>query len=253
MKVVIVHNRYGSTARGGAEAVAASQATELVAAGHEVAVVTCAGHAAGFRQGEGNVWTYSPPNLSSFLFLGSLSYPLRFLWHMIDTLSPLPAADWQDWLSSNKPDLIITHNLKGLGLTAARVFSSGPWQWEHICHDVQLLLPSGLLMYAQESALDYMSSRIYQAICRKLFSKAQKVSFPSQWLLDLHKSRGFFPNAELIKTGPTLVAPEPRARKPGEPLKLLFAGQVAEHKGINWLIRNWRKVRESLGVKRKTL
>lgn len=247
MKVIVVNNRYGASTVGGAEAVAAKQVADLRAAGHTVEVVTTAPHISGFKKGADGVWTYSPLNIWPFVSLAKLPKLLRYKWHAIDTLSPFPARSWRRWLQQQKPDLVITHNLKGLGLTSTRAFSDGPWKWEHVCHDVQLMLPSGLMMYGQEKALDSWFNRAYQSICRKLFRGMAKVAFPSQWLLDLYKGRGFFAGTELYKTPVNVTPPPPKPRAPGEPLRVLFAGQVEEHKGINWLVESWPQIRSAIG------
>jgi glycosyltransferase involved in cell wall biosynthesis len=247
MKIIVVNNRYGASAIGGAEVVAAAQVARLKAKGHQVEVVTTAPYHSGFTKGQDNIWTYCPLNIWSFQNLAKLPRLLRYKWHAIDTLSPLPAHAWRAWLKDQRPDLIITHNLKGLGLAATKAFAQGPWKWEHVCHDVQLLLPSGLLMYGHERELDFWPNKIYQAFCRKLFSNVRKVKFPSQWLLDLYKSRGFFANAELIKTPVSVTPPPPKRRALGEPLRVLFAGQVEAHKGIAWLVGRWSEIRSSVG------
>lgn len=248
MKVIVVSNRYGSSAVGGAEAVAAKQVAELRAAGHDVQVVSTAPRRSGFVRGADGVWTYSPLNIWSFQSLAKLPKLLRYKWHAIDTLSPLPCHSWTKWLQQQKPDLIISHNLKGLGLTAARAFAEGPWKWEHVCHDVQLLLPSGLMMYGRESELDTWFNRAYQSICRSLFRGATKVTFPSQWLLDLYRGRGFFAKAELVRMQLSVKEPSsPKVRMPDCPSEILFAGQIETHKGIAWLIENWKTVKEVIG------
>ena len=247
MKIIVINNRYGLSAVGGAEAVAAAQVARLRAEGHQVEVVTTAPHHSGFAKGQDNIWTYSPLNIWPFQNLAKLPRLLRYRWHAIDTLSHFPVATWKKWLADQKPDLIITHNIKGLGLAATKAFAQGPWKWEHVCHDVQLLLPSGLLMYGHEQELDSWLNKIYQALCRKLFSGVKKVTFPSQWLLDLYRSRGFFAHAELIKTPVSVTPPPPKPRAPGEPLRVLFAGQVEAHKGIAWLVDSWSQIRSSVG------
>ncbi len=248
MKVVVVNNRYGVSAVGGAEAVAAKQVAELRAAGHDVQVVSTAPSCSRFKRGADGAWTYSPLNIWAFQKLAKLPKLLRYKWHAVDTLSPLPYFTWKKWLQQQKPDLIISHNLKGLGLTAARAFAEGPWKWEHVCHDVQLLLPSGLMMYGKEHELDAWYNRAYQHLCRKLFSGVAKVTFPSQWLLDLYRGRGFFAKAELIRMQINVKAPSaPKVRMPDCPSELLFAGQIEAHKGIPWLLENWKTVKEIIG------
>lgn len=247
MKAIVVNNRYGASAVGGAEAVAAKQVAELRAAGHTVEVVTTAPHISGFKKGTDGVWTYNPLNIWPFQSLAKLPKLLRFKWHAADTLSPFAGMAWKKWLRQQNPELVITHNLKGLGLTATRAFAAGPWKWEHVCHDVQLLLPSGLMMYGKESALDTWYNRIYQGCTRSLFRGMAKVTFPSQWLLELYKGRGFFAGTELYKTPVNVTPPPPKPRAPGEPLRVLFAGQVEVHKGINWLVESWPQIRSSVG------
>lgn len=250
MRVLIISNLYGQLSKGGAEIIAAKQAEQYKNQGQEVIILTSAPHFTSMpinQNQQTGVYVYSPRNLKVYYQLGTLPKILRYWWHIWDTLNPQPYKVFKDWLKIIKPDLIITHNLKGLGLTLTKAIIESKIAWHHICHDVQLLLPSGLLWWGREAQLNFWLNRVYQSICRRLFDSPNKVIFPSRWLAELYKNYRFFPKSSVEVTIPYVTAPQPQPSNSKE-LKLLFIGQIEKHKGINWLVQVWPQLKSILSV-----
>lgn len=235
MKIAILNSLYQ---RGGAEKVAKIMAEDLINQGQEVFFV-----ATKRKQQKPNINTkYKIYELNSlFPELYKHSYITRLLWQIINLINCHKYHQIKKILKQEKPDLVISHNLMGLGYQIPRLIKKLGIKHEHYLHDLQLLHPSGLMYFGQEKIINTVSAKLYQSITRCLFKVTNKVISPSNWLLELHTSRGFFKNSEKIvkpnfplkkmNTAPKNVNTDNK--------KFLYVGQLEKHKGIELLIKAW--------------
>jgi glycosyltransferase involved in cell wall biosynthesis len=246
MKIAILHNLYGEFSRGGAETAVAMMAADYAAQGHEVFLLTTKPHdlaaTASTANGKEKIYYLS----SSFYNLHRYPWIYRALWQIGNFLS------WRHYrliskiLQQEKPDLVVTHNLMGLGWLAPLAIRRLRLPHEHVLHDIQLLHPSGLMMWGKEKKIESPAAKIYQALIRKLFSSPTKVSSPSHWLLNLHTAHGFFPGSQLAVqpfVWPTTerTGQDHRAKARDGLKRFLFIGQVEKQKGILLLVKTFRK------------
>ena len=160
------------------------------------------------------------------------------LFHLRDLTWVHPAADeivaWQ-------PDVLITHNLTGVGFRTPSgiqcAFFAKTHQhlrWVHVLHDVQLFHPLGLL--SDESSITFLQ-RLVTGVRRVVFKKPDAVVSPTKWLLEAHTRRGWFKAAEQrVIPNP---APPCEADLSGgchDPLRVLFMGRVTPDRPIAWRI-----------------
>jgi glycosyltransferase involved in cell wall biosynthesis len=152
-------------------------------------------------------------------------------------------------LKNEKPDLVITHNLMGIGIRAAQAIKKNQIPNHHFLHDIQLLHPSGLIMYGHESKINSLPAKIYQAISRSIIGSPKLIISPSRWLLNEHLIRGFFKNSnhkikklddilQLALSSTKQVENNVNGKKLNK--KLLFIGQMEQHKGILFLINAFK-------------
>jgi len=253
MKIVVISNLFPPYMRGGAERIAADVSCALARAGHEVVVITSGPKKSGARKYsveqdryEGlKVFRFYPQNLYFTLDDFKQSYLIRLIWHILDAFNTYSAAVVGKILKKEKPDLVITHNLKGLGLLI-------PWRIRrlglkqiHVLHDVQLVEPSGLIMAMRES---WLGARIIQRlstfVTRRLFKSPYLVVSPTEWLKNFYASRGFFLESKwLILMNPVEV--DSREVAVSVPPRFVFVGQMEEHKGIQTLLKAFREVKQS--------
>lgn len=253
MKIGIITNLYPPHARGGAENVIVRTVTQLVAMGHEVFVIT--GQPRGKpltldRAATEHIYRFFPPNVYFTLNDHKHGWFTRLCWHVIDAFSPYPGRTVGAILDDEKPDVVFTHNLKGLGLSIPRAIQSRSIPQIHVLHDLQLIIPSGLLLAGKEYLLKMYAPAyaVYRAVCRRQFGKPDLVISPSQFIVDQYTKYGFFGNA------PFLMQPNPtpnfrvveRHERHGGPLKLLFVGQLGSHKGIKFLLDAFAKVTQDV-------
>lgn len=242
MKIALANNLYYPFNRGGAETVVKKMIMDLKAQGHEVFLIT-----AKPRKEE------TPPKTdlkiyylpSRYFQLSQTPIILKIIWHIGNLFSLKKTRAIKNILRAEKPELILTHNLMGLGFLLPRAIKKLKIRHEHYLHDIQLLHPSGLLMFGQERVVDSLAAKIYQLFTRTFFASPTKVISPSGWLLEQHRQRGFFRDSKTeVKN---LIAPEIAPLKNILPAKnrprqnFLFVGQIENHKGIFLLLNAFQK------------
>lgn len=275
MKICLVSNLYGEFARGGAERVVEQEARALAQAGHDVVVVTggpkrdvpkgvclpgepwlCpppgtseevdAAYQSAIRRaakpGEPRVIRYHAPNLYFYPEGGEHGFVTRFFWHVVDMTNAKSAETLGAILRLEKPDVVHTHNLMGLGFMIPSLLHRLGLRHVHTVHDIQLLHPSGLLpATGNPPLLSRLAMVPYVALTRRLMESPDVVIFPSKYLRELHERRGFFQKSKsVVLPNP---APDVTARKATGTAKavFLFAGQLEPHKGIRLLLDAWQR------------
>lgn len=244
MKIGIISNLYPPFVRGGAEHVVVRTVEALTAKGHEVFVISGRPWTAGKdvllnQNSTEKVYQFFPKNLYFVMDDSRFRWMTRLFWHVIDAFNSHPANRVAAVLEEEKPDIVLTHNLKGLGLRIPSKIHSLGIPYIHIVHDLQLLVPSGLKFAGKEKegiAKPFYS--IYRFITKKLFSTPGSVVFPSEYLKEEYTKAGFFKDSEVIvlqNPAPTFPARDCRAALT-KPLQILFVGQLEDHKGISFLM-----------------
>jgi len=246
MNIGIISNLYPPDERGGAELVASRIADELYRRGHRIFVVSTEPFS-GFDSLKphivderlGKVYRFFPLNLYHLTQANKHSFLTRLLWHFIDTVSGSSSSKLQHVLINEEPDVMITHNLKGIGLSMARTIQEMGIRHIHTLHDVQLSVPSGLLIYKQENNFVNRSvfRRWYESLVKKAIGTPDVVVSPSSFLMNFYQDRGFFASSS------TQIIPNPapnsyrvlRVERPEGPVRFLFVGQIEPHKGIEFL------------------
>ncbi|MFA6272649.1 MAG: glycosyltransferase [Patescibacteria group bacterium] len=202
MKVAILNNLYPPNGRGGAEEAARNQANTFCVQGDTMIVLTLSPVNKLVVREDNGVKIYELPhkNIFNYFHIGRHSAPMRFLWHIIDTFNFCLARDIGKILKAESADLAVCHNMKGLSYLTPRLIGRlGIKQWQ-VMHDVQLYTPSGLIAWGKEKSFEHagLPTRAYRFFIRRFFSYAEKVFFPSKWLMEFYVSNGFFKTQEKI-------------------------------------------------------
>ena len=215
MKICLINSLYTPYYRGGAEVVVESIVQELLNFGHEVVVITLGRRRDLSKQGKLSVYRIKPFNVFSFLDINQRPVWLRLFWHPLDVFNFSGYWQIKKILATHKPDLVMTHNLKGLSYLAPLAIKSlGLTHW-HTIHDVQLVRPSGLIIFGQEKPF-LIIDKVYEKICRRLFGSPRLVISPSEWLSNFYRTRGFFKHSrQLILPNPVNIK---KVDRPAEPV-----------------------------------
>jgi len=251
MKICLINNLYKPYNRGGAERILELQLEGLVKAGHEVFIITT------------KPWLGKKPEplesqkiyrlRSCFYNLGKIPKIFRFFWHLTDIFSFVNYSQIKSILEKERPDIVITHNLKGIGYLTPLVIKNKRIKHIHILHDIQLIHPSGLMIFGQEKEINSLFSKIYAGVCRTLFGSPAIAISPSTWLMEAHQQRKFFSRAKkTILPNPIALAeiyPE-KNKSEKKDFIFLYVGQIEDHKGIIFLIEAWKNFAKNYALAR---
>jgi len=241
MKIGLINSLYKPYKRGGAEVVFTNIVKELKKEGHDVFVITISG-----KPNKTNffvtimdnirIYRFYPKNIFSFIEINSQPLWKRLIWLIIDTFNFHSAGQVKKILKVEKPDLVLSHNIKGLGYLTLRAIKSLKIKNIHTLHDVQLVNPSGLIIKGQEK--QNLLCKIFAKVSNKLIDSPSTVVSPSKWLLDFYKEYGFFKKSkEIVIPNPVILESENFIKKfLDEKVTYLFLGQLEKHKGIIFLL-----------------
>lgn len=240
MRIGIISSLFPPDTRGGAELIAARVAKGLRVAGHDVFVITTSAdsrrHRAVMNHENGlRVYRFRPLNIFPFQDISNQPLWKRALFACID------AFQWHGYfvvkhiLRTEHPELIITHNMKGIGYLTPRAIRSLGIRHIHTLHDVQLAVPSGLILTSKESVVRRW--RWYAMLMRFIIQSPDVVISPSAWLLQFHEHLGFFKGADR-RIIPNPIEPEQLTCEKSlahEVVQYAYIGQLESHKGIDLL------------------
>ncbi len=243
MKIGIVSNLYPPVARGGAELVAQRIADELYIRGHEVFVLSSQPYDGARtlfpsireRTLEA-VYRFFPLNFYYLRHDHSIPFPIRALWHLVDLFNPFSRSAIRHLIKDEEPDVIFTHNLKGIGISIGKEIQKQGIPHIHTLHDVQLSVPSGLLIAGGEDSWQNTSflRRWYEKAVMSQIGTPDMVISPSEFLLKFHHDRGMMTNSP-SEIMPNPLPPgmiNPRGERIDGPTRFLYIGQLEKHKGI---------------------
>ena len=243
MRVLIASNFYPPYVVGGAELIAAHLASWLTKAGHDVTVVTTCDQGTGSEDCIDGVRVvrYFPPNLwwnfERFAANDRRGRLARARWRLRDYWNGASARYFGDILRQVRPEVVHTHNIKGMSPAIWREARRMRIPIVHTAHDYHLICRSGTMSRqevdcAQPCRVCKLHSR-WHAACA---SSVSLICSPSQFVGDRHA-------LALRAKGRTLVVPnglpeDPVVRlprPPGRPLELLYLGQLRREKGAHLL------------------
>lgn len=243
MKICLINSLYKPYRRGGAEVVFSRIVKELKKGGHEVFVITISAKkdkkAPFIKYHDGvRVYRFYPKNIFSFVDINQQPFWKRLIWHLIDTFNLHSYRQVKKILKQENPDLVLSHNLKGLGGLTLLAVKSLKLKNIHTIHDVQLVNPSGLIHQGEEN--QPLVCKLYAKITRLLFLSPDIVVSPSQWLLDFYAQYGFFENSKaVVLPNPIIITEKEQqiAKKfTDKRVTYMILGQLEEHKGILFLL-----------------
>lgn len=237
MKIAILNNLYFPHERGGAEKIAANLSRELTQAGHQVFTISTA-----TKSYHSHNNYYLKSNYSK---LKEKSWLYRCLWQINNLYNCRHYHQIKKIWQIKKPEMVITNNLMGLGLLIPRLIKKNKLRHIHILHDLQLLHPSGIILWKKEKKLDSIMAHHYQKQTRRLMGSPNLVISPSKWLLDLHQNHLFFPESEtFVGLNPVMIADHQKTER--DPNQFITIGQIEKSKGIPWLVALWKKLPQNL-------
>lgn len=241
MKICLINNIFYPYSRGGADKVSKIIADNLIKEGDDVFVITTK-----TKRGKIDSGKYSAYYLySNFQNLNQMPFGLRLFWHLFDNFNLVNYFKTRSILKKEKPDLVITNNLKGIGFLTPLCIKKQKIKHIHILHDIQLIHPSGLMHYGEEKKIETYFSKLYGKINSYLFSEVNAVVSPSQWLLAFHQKHNFFQkNKTLVLPNPIVIGNKEIKDKKIKKGTFVCVGEIEKHKGVLFLVDVFKKIQE---------
>lgn len=262
MKILFISNLYPPEIVGGAETYLERLATSLVGQGHQVLVFTTGRQSASEQRDGVSVCRCRAANFYPLVDFPKRPSWQKLVWRSGSYVLPqnlLPALD--STISRFQPDIISTQNVQGFPLALFENLHRTRLPLIHTIHDYFFLCPRLSLLHRDSKlcclpGLEATSGRESKGVCRYYRNLLQRrtnglykaVIAPSRFILEAHRSSGFFAGStmEVIPLGSTFpTRPAPAERKPG-PLRLLSLGSLSKHKGGDLLL-NLPKLLEGTG------
>ena len=241
MKIAIINNLYQPYKKGGAENFCEIIVDEIKKNNHECFIITTK------PKNEKNI-NKNPKTYyinSDYYFLNRRSTIYRFFWQLANIFNFNNSNKIKEILNKEKPDVIISNNLMGIGLKTFRIIKKRKIKHIHILHDVQLFFPSGLIISGQEQQVNSLPAKIYQSLSRFMVASPDLIVSPSHWLLSEHTKRKYFKlSKKIIRKNPIILNEEKNIERNiySNIINFLFIGQIEEHKGIFFLIEGFKKI-----------
>ncbi len=258
MKIIIINNMFPPEGTGGAERFVENQAVSLVKEGHDVVVV--AGSKKNKREFYQNykIVRFKPRNIYNLLDASKHNILTRSLWTIIDVWNIGTYLQLKKIILRERPNMIICHNLKGIGYLTPDLIRVHGIKYIQYIHDVQLAVPSGVL-YADIKMwhTNGILQKIYTRIIRGLMGSPDEVISLSEWLLTYYTSQKFFKDSKMSVL-PFSISTFDKAEilknlnrfvikvKGKKEISLLYVGKIEEQKGVFRLIEDVKKLPKNL-------
>lgn len=231
MKIAILNNLYKPYQKGGAERIIEILKSDLEELGHQTIIITTKPSDKSNPLEIPGVYYLK----SSYRKLEKYSLFFRLFWQIGNLFNLKKYFAIKKILKAEKPDLIITNNLMGLGMLNFLVGSQS--KRLHVIHDIQLLHPSGLMYFGKEQIINSLYAKCYQLIIKVVtnLDKNVIIASPSRWLLQTHQNRGLFLKHQTVVINNPFKQIDKDMTPSGRKI-FLFVGQLEKHKGIDLFI-----------------
>lgn len=249
MKICAINNLYKPHKRGGAEIVFENIIEELKKRGHEVFVITSKSITKPTNEKEdkkNKIYRLRSCNIVSYNNLAKIPKTIRLFWHLVDMFDVVNYWRVKSIVKKEKCDLVMTHNLKGMGYLIPRAIKKIGVKHIHTLHDIQLIHPSGLMIFGQEKIINNFFAKIYSFLCSFLFRSPEIIISPSKWLLDLHERKKFFiKSKKIILPNPIKISNiESKNKNTNSDVScFIYVGLIEKHKGIDMLLKSFQNLR----------
>jgi len=241
MKIAIINNLYKPYQKGGAENFCETILNEIKQYNHDCFIISTKPKNEKKINQEPRTYYIN----SNYYFLNRQTIIYRFFWQLANLVNFNRGYKLKEILNKEKPDIVITNNLMGIGLKTFRIIKKTGAKHIHILHDTQLFFPSGLIIQGQEKKVNSLAAKIYQTLSRFIITSPDMVVSPSQWLLSEHTTRKYFQSSKkIVKKNPVILNEEQKTERDisSTIINFLFIGQIEKHKGIVFLVESFKKI-----------
>lgn len=246
LRILIVSSLFPPSVMGGAELAAHSLAAWLARNGHIVRVLTGSPRpeGAGVEADPGGFTVERRffPNIYPLYQAGETRSIRKLLWHARDHFNPASEAILRGAVESFRPDIVNTHNLQGIGYNLLREIGRQGVPCVQTLHDLGFLcINMNMFRRGRACRRRHLPCAVSGMVKRGYLSSIETLAFwsPSQAVLERYRPHLPRHTEAVCIQLPLLFPPPPDeagSRAPSGPLRLLYAGQLTEAKGIGFLL-----------------
>lgn len=244
MKIAIVSGRYAPQERWGANLSLKVLVDALAARGHEPVVISVAPNTDPMIRRVDGIMVHNLKSQDRRRTAGRRDREgwLQLLSHLKDAADPTLANRAMTVLDAVSPDLVHTFDLRGLGALLWRKLKARGVPVVHTVQDYHLsCLYASRFRDGRNCRYSCLRCAPIAAWYQMLSRHVDAVVGTSQFILDFHSQRGYFPNASGWQTIPFTTHLQPRRRTPRysrAPTTFGFLGRLVLESGIEVLLQS---------------
>lgn len=241
MRVQLICAAFPPFGKGGGPATSALIARGLVAAGHEVEVVTASDAPLDERRDGYRVHSIGSPNLYADYWTRHPAWQ-RVVWHMLENFNPRAYRRVRRAIRAFRPDVLATVSIENVNVASWAAARAEGLRPVHFLHSHFLLCWRGSMFRGGARCAGRCGScRALSAGKTRLSRLVGTVVGESRAVIDTHRAHGLFAGADSVVL-PTPARPvgtpaQGATRPRGGPLTIGYIGTISGEKGVETLAR----------------
>ncbi len=254
MKICQIIYTYPPYVIGGADIYAERISKELSRKGHEVVVITTKPYDGlsslkpSLEMDDGvKVHRFYPFNIFSWINTAEKSLFQKMIWNALDIWNLHTYLIIKNILKKEKPDVVHIHTPVWLSLSVFDAVKSMKIPSIFTVHEYLLICKKASLLNSSSEICNepHLVCKLYPYISRRIVdNKPDLVTAPSQFILDMLTSNGFFNGSECMKIPLGIEWKNKNVQKDYKTIDIVFTGALVEHKGVEVLIKAFKNLKQ---------
>lgn len=244
MRILFLHSLADPELGGGAEVVVWEQILGMRNAGHQCVLVATSDKPGLERTDRDGitVWKVGIRNVYWPYHKKRPPAPWRLIWHALDSYNPWMQRYLREIVTREKPDVASLHNLTGWSAASWRTLAQLGVPVVQVLHDhYSICAKAAMYKNDRNCSVQCAGCRLFRLPHRRLSRCVQAVVGVSRYILNRHRSLGYFDGVSMQRVVHNARSPEELGigkvlSPPHEGLRFGYIGRLDPAKGIELLI-----------------